>query len=287
MWLLTLILLASCTPDKSTVAPSDGKLPQRIISLSPSTTEVLYGVGAFERVVAVSRYCDYPEQAKALPKVGDWAATNNEFLLSLKPDLVVVPSPQVPFVKDRLAALSIPMLEVPSQSLDDALNSITLIGKATGNVAEAQKLFDETKAQLETVKASVKDKPRPRVLLVADRVPGSLRGMYVATGDSFLAQLVEVAGGEVLRPPDSGTGYVQLSKEALAAFNPEVIIDFVQTREDAMSENTLEVWREMPTLRAVQTGNIVSMRGETYALHPSQFVGATARRFREILHGQQ
>ncbi len=262
--------------------------PKRIISLSPNTTEILYGVGAFERVIAVSKYCDYPPEVNNLPRVGDWQSMNNEFILSLKPDLVTVATAQVPFVRDRLNAMKIPTVEVPSQTLDDALNAMLIIGKATGNESQAMKLQQETRAQLDAVRERVKNLNRPRVLLVADRVPGSLRGIYIATGDSFLAQLIEVAGGDVIKPPDAGTGYVQLNKEALVALNPEIIIDLVQNTESAgaLSEDAQTVWSELPQLRAVQNKRIVNLRGETYIIHPSQFVGKTAERFARIIHPQ-
>src|SRR4051794_11839079 len=77
---------------------------QRIISLSPSTTEVLWGVGAFPRVVAVSDYDDFPPEVKNLPKIGGWSNTNLEQVATLKPDMVVLTQSQAPMIKDKLDA---------------------------------------------------------------------------------------------------------------------------------------------------------------------------------------
>ena len=123
----------------------------------------------------------------------------------------------------------------------------------------------------------------PRVLLVADRVPGSLRGIYVASGESFLTQLVEVAGGASIKPPEAGAGYVAINKEALIEFDPEIIIDMVQSSEGKFAEDPREVWRELPSLRAVRDNRVVSIR-DTYVLHPSQFVGKTAQAFARVIH---
>ena len=113
--------------------PASGGKPARIISLTPSTTEILYGVGAFGRVVAVSDYCSYPPEASTLPRVGGWNNPNMEQIASLRPDLVVFSDAQAQFVKDKVEAAGIRTLEVPTQTLEDAYKSIELIGRATGD----------------------------------------------------------------------------------------------------------------------------------------------------------
>ncbi|MFL6231109.1 MAG: helical backbone metal receptor, partial [Pyrinomonadaceae bacterium] len=105
---------------------------QRIISLSPSATEVIWGVGAFPRVVAVSDYDDFPPEVKNLPKIGGWSNTNLEQVATLKPDLVVLTQSQAPMIKDKLDALGVPILVVPSYTVADALASITQVGTAVG-----------------------------------------------------------------------------------------------------------------------------------------------------------
>src|SRR3972149_4198581 len=92
-------------------------VPQRIISLSPTITEIIYGIGAFDRVVAVSEFCDFPPEVEKLPRVGGWQNTNLEKLASLRPDLVILTEAQAPFIQHHLDALGIPILVVRSQSL--------------------------------------------------------------------------------------------------------------------------------------------------------------------------
>jgi ABC-type Fe3+-hydroxamate transport system substrate-binding protein len=110
----------------------DGR-PQRIISLTPSTTEILAGVGAFERVVAVSDYCTYPAQVKHLPRIGGWQNTNLEQVASFRADLIVMTQAQEPFIRERVEALGARTLVVRDRTLDDALSAITEVGRATGN----------------------------------------------------------------------------------------------------------------------------------------------------------
>ncbi len=272
---------AGATPGDTAAATTPR--PERIISLSPSATEILYGVGAFERVVAVSDYCDYPPEVKNLPRIGGWQNTNLERVASFRPDLVVLAEAQAPFVKDKLEALGIRTLVVPSRTLEDALTAIEQIGAGVGREREGRELAAKARGEIEEVRARVSGLPRRRVLCVVDRVPGTLRDLYAATEGSFISQLVEAAGGESIAPP-AATGWGKIQKEAVVSLDPEIIIDLMmQPSPGALSEDTQAVWRELPRVRAVREGRIHSLR-ETSLIHPSQFVGPAARRFAELIH---
>ena len=286
---LVLFLLAALNgcggallPAKSPATPGDARRPERIISLSPSTTEILYGVGAFGRVVAVSDYCQYPPEAASLPHIGGWQNINLERIAALHPDLIIMTDAEEPLVKDRLDALGVRTLAVRSRTIEDALSAIEQIGRATGNYSEAQALAAQTRRQLEEVSARTRNRARPRVLCVVDRVPGTLRDLYAATGGSFLAQLIETAGGQSVAPP-AEKGYTQISKEAVVALDPDIIIDMVQGGKGKLAEDPKSVWQELPQIKAVRDGRIYSLH-EMSVIHPSQFVGETARRFAQIIH---
>jgi iron complex transport system substrate-binding protein len=280
--LLALMLVAACA-SVGPVVPSFGGRPARIISLTPSTTEILFGVGAFDRVVAVSDYCSYPPQVDKLPRVGGWNNPNMEQIASLRPDLVVFSDAQAQFVKDKVEAAGIKTLSVPSQTLEDAYKSIELIGRATGDEEAARKLLEQTRMSVETVRLTTERLPKRRVLCVVDRVPGTLRDLYTAGGDSFIAQLIRIAGGEPVSPP-TREGWGKIQKEAVVSLDPDVVLDLMmQKPAGGLAEDTLTVWKELPTLRAVREGRIYPVRDET-VLHPSQLVGDSARKFAELIH---
>lgn len=285
------LMLAACSRDAGhigagananqarTLKPS----PQRIISLSPSTTEVLWGVGAFPRVVAVSDYDDFPPEVKNLPKIGGWSNTNLEQVATLKPDLVVMTESQAPLIKDKLDALSLSTLVVPSYTVADALASITQIGAAVGEEDAARKLLEETRGKLDAVRAATQNLKRPRVLCIVDRVPGTLRGLYAASEGSFFVELIEIAGGESIAPHAAG-GFGQIGKEAIVTLDPDIIIDMAQSSNDSqLAEDPKEVWNELAQVKAVRTGRVYALR-DTSVLHPSQRIGDTARKFAELLH---
>ena len=279
---LALLLGAACQR-KGLVPASAPSKPTRIISLSPNTTEILYGVGAFSRVVAVSDYCTYPPQVEKLPRVGGWNNPNMEQIAGLRPDLVIFSEAQSQFVKEKVEALGVRTLAVPGNTLDDALKAIELVGEATGDREAAHKLDAETRAEIDSVRQATQSLPRRRVLCVVDRVQGTLRDIYTAAPGSFIAQLIEAAGGETVSPP-AATGWGKLQKEAVVSLDPEVIIDLMMHKEDGrFDEDTLAVWGELPSLRAVREKRVYAVRDET-VLHPSQFVGDTARKFAELIH---
>jgi iron complex transport system substrate-binding protein len=256
--------------------------PQRIISLSPNITEILDGVGAFKRVVAVSDFCDYPAATQKLPRVGGWQTTSLEQVHALRPDLVILTQAQAPFVQGPLDSLGFKTLVVKGLTLQDTIEAIGLIGKATGNEGEAENLTQQVISKLDAVRSRTQQLVRPRVLCVVDRVPGTLRDIYTATQGSFLSELIEIAGGECISPR-AAEGYIKMSIEAVATLNPEIVIDMVQGAKGRFAENPTQVWQQLSEISAVREGRIYPIR-ETSVLHPSQFVADTARSFGKIIH---
>ena len=175
--------------------------PQRIVSVSPTVTEILYGIGAFDRVVAVTEYCLYPPEAQKLPKVGGWSTPGVEKVASFHPDLVVFSDAQAPFLQNPLQQLGIRTALAPSGTVADAFTAIAELGKATGHDRQAGELAAKTRAALDAVRKRAAGLPHPSVLLIVDRTPGTLREMYAARQGSFLAELVEIAGGRIVAGP--------------------------------------------------------------------------------------
>ena len=226
--------------------------PQRIISLSPSVTEILWGIGAFDRVVAVSTFCEYPEEVKGLPRVGGWTNTNLEQVVGLAPDIVILTDAQAPLVEGRLQALGFETLAVGSQSLADIFAAIESIGAAVGSPEGAAALSSEMHAELDAISKRTAGRGRPSVLCVVDRLPGTLRDLYVATEGSYLTDLVRIAGGDPITPP-APHNYAQISTEALVSFDPEVVLDMVQALAipvavgtSDLAEDPKAVWQTVP-----------------------------------------
>jgi iron complex transport system substrate-binding protein len=254
--------------------------PQRIISLSPNTTEILYGVGAFSKVIAVSQFCSYPPEVSKLPRVGAWQTTDVEKIVALHPDLVILTKAQEPFIADKLIAFSLASIAVPSETLADIYTAIHMIGKATGRKTEAAHLIADTRSSLDRIRNATTSLPRRTTLICVDRTPGTLSDLYVATPGSYLVELIDIAGGKSITAPQA-SGYGKLSQEALLTLNPEMIIDLAHGPN--IGDRVLDAWKDMPDLRAVREKHIYPIYDPT-VVHPSQLVVNTAQLFAKILH---
>jgi iron complex transport system substrate-binding protein len=279
------LLFAGCNGGPAAVSPASTVAPQRIVSLSPNVTEILYGIGAWPQVIAVSQYCTYPEDVKNKPRVNGWDRTNLEQVVALKPDFVIGVEAQEPFVREKLDKLGVKSLFLKGQKLADVFRSIVEIGQATGHEAAATELTAKTEAEIEQVRQTVAGLPRPRVLCVIDRLPGTIRDIYTATRGSFIDELIQIAGGDPVAPPGQ-EGYGKITKEAVLSLNPEVIIDMVQGSKGKFGEDPISVWDELPEVDAVRNKRIYPMTDE-WVIHPSQFVGQTAKTFARVLHPEK
>jgi iron complex transport system substrate-binding protein len=256
--------------------------PRRLVSLSPNLTEIIYGVGAFDQLVGVSQYTSYPPAVSKLPLVGGWQNPDYEKLLALRPDLVLMDVGQAQFVQDKCKQLGLRVMVVADEKVADVYAAIAAIGQATGHETEARKLLAATRDGLERVSQKTAGLPKLKVVLIVDRTPGTLRDLYTATAGSYLAELVEIAGGRIAVPPDK-LGYAKLSKEDLLAADPDVVLDFTHGAVGPFAGNPMEAWKEMPELKAVRTHRVHAVN-EDYVPHASQRMVQTAELFARLIH---
>ncbi|MGE5139159.1 MAG: ABC transporter substrate-binding protein [Rudaea sp.] len=200
------------------------KPPERIISLAPSTTEIVFALGAGQRVIAVDAFSDYPEQAKSLPKVTQGANYNYEQIVSLKPDLVLAAGITSPEVIKKLEDLKLTVLVVgaPSQSFASAESDIELAGKALGAEQLAGQVTQDMEKKIADVKTAVANaKDKPKVYWELDATDPSKP--YAPGTGSFLDDLISLAGGENVTA-SAGQAYSQVNAEEIIKANPDVII---------------------------------------------------------------
>jgi iron complex transport system substrate-binding protein len=257
-------------------------VPQRIVSLSPDLTEMLYGVGAFSGVVAVSNFDTYPPEVARLPRVGQLNDLSYEKLMALRPDLVVINEAQAPFLEDTLRQLRFRVLKISNRSIQEVYDSILAIGRATGKESEAVRLVAATREGLDRVARKTAGLSKPRVVMIVDRIPGTLRDLYTATEGSYLAQLIDIAGGRIAIAPVA-SGYAKLSTEDLLAANPDVILDFVHGAKSRFGGNPIEAWQEIPELKAMREHRIYGVN-EDFVPHASQRMVQTAELFLKLIH---
>jgi len=195
---------------------------RRIVSLSPATTELLFAIGAGERVVGRTRWCDYPAAALAVPSVGDGMPPNLEAVLAQRPDLVLLyRSPQNAEALRQFREAGVATLQLTLDHLADVGRVARLLGSLTGRRAAADSLaggLDSALAGERRAADAVPPGARPRVLLLAwDQPP-----IAIGAG-SFQSEILELAGGTNLfgdlRAPSA-----TVSIEAIAARNPDLVL---------------------------------------------------------------
>jgi iron complex transport system substrate-binding protein len=230
-------------------------VPQRIISLSPNLTEMIYDLGAQDRLVGDTDYCQFPAEAKKKEKIGGWINPNFEKIVSLKPDLVVALKFHDKAV-NTLKKLNIPVVVFNCDSVKDILETYTQLGKLLGREKRAKTAQQELEKRLEAVKQKGKGKKPLSVLFVVGRTPGTLNQIYAVGPQTFVDELIQMAGGvNVLH--DAKTGYPLVSKEELIQRNPDVIIDSVLSHEVEVRKAEKEsTWDQMPVLQAVKNQHV-------------------------------
>lgn len=231
-WLLALLTIAlaltACSPGEQTpteyVFDDLGRLvaingtPQRIISLAPSNTEILFALGLEEELVGVTDFCDYPPEALEKEKVGNYDTPDIEKILVLNPDLILVAYGTTMEVINSMVELGLTVFGIKTTDLDDLLNDIRTIGEITDKEVEAQALTSELETRIEAVTDQTGElEERPSVFYFIWNEP-----IFTVGSGTFEDVIIEEAGG--VNIGHNSSGYFVMSMEDVIARNPEVIV---------------------------------------------------------------
>jgi iron complex transport system substrate-binding protein len=194
--------------------------PERIVSLTPATTELVFALGAGERLVGRGEYDDYPAAAAAAPAVATFTGVHHEVLVGLEPDLVIAGGNNFTAAADvsRMRELGMPVLVLYAPTFDGVIADIELVGRAIGAEDQASALVQDMRLREEEVTAAVAGLVRPRVFYEIGDQPE----LYGPAPDSFVADMVNLAGGEPITTSDPAVFAMPL--ERLVALDPEVIV---------------------------------------------------------------
>jgi len=267
-WALLLVLAACSRP-----GPAEGE-PRRIVSLLPAWTEVLTALGAGDRLIACTDYC---EPGRALPRI-DWRAPRSaEQIARLGPDLVLKQQPRAPHdpLREALRSLGIRVIELPSETIEDVRAAFLAIGKVVGRGEEGRALQQRFDAELDGVRRSVAGRGKPRVLFIYTRSPGVVANLGAAGPGTFIDEMIAIAGGANALA-DAGEPYVQLDLERLVRLEPDVVIDNLPPEADPEA-----VWKEAELVAAR-----VRFVRDNRMLVPGPRLPAAAARLAAMIHGR-
>ena len=284
--LTVLVFIFGCDHAPTQMQPeSKMKSIQRIVSLTPSLTEVIYALEVDERLVGVTSFCRYPVEAQSKAKVGGLLNPNIEAILSLNPDLAIL-TPENQGNRERLIDLGIQVEVIPHHQLLDIPRSYRTLGKLLKIEGRAKKLADEFENQLLKFSQSVSQFKRPKVLICVGRShnDGNLENLFVAGRKTFYHELIEKAGG-VNVFPDSEVRYPTISLEGLLRLDPEVIIDLVPDIKSVGrdEESVLSDWMLAESLSAVKNKR-VHIFTESYISIPGPRILKLLEDLIEVLH---
>jgi iron complex transport system substrate-binding protein len=259
---------------------SDNK-PQRIVSLSPNLTQVIYALGYMDQVVGVTIFDEYPPQVIDLPKVGGWINPNYEAILALNPDLVVLMKDQDISFGDKLRTLGLKTFIAKSNdSIKDIIQAISDLGEILGESEEAKKLTLGIQSDLNEIEQKTKNTKKKSVMIVVGRNPGTLEDIYVIGRNNYMDELITLAGGENV--VENERNALKITKEAIFSYNPDVIIEINHQQIDREAE-ILAIWNTLKQVEAVKN-NQVHILSSKVLLHPSQRIVDGAQTLTEILH---
>jgi iron complex transport system substrate-binding protein len=267
------------------LAPSQAQTParpQRIVSLIPAVTEMIYAMGDGARVAAVSTYDHFPAEVATLPRVGGLLDPSVERILAIKPDLVIVYATQKELI-ERLERAGIPYFNYQHKALPDILTTIRAVGARIGSAARGDALAAGMQRSLDEIRAKTAGLAHPATLLVFERDPASLRNVYASGGYGFLHDMLEIAGG---RNVFAGVKQqaVQASTEMLIASKPEVIVELLygDSLKNADIGKELRAWDALASIPAVRARRIFALTGDEFVVPGPRVVEATRKLARAI-----
>jgi len=246
------------------------------VSLSPALTEVLFAIGAGDRVVGVTDYCDFPPEARSRPKVGGFASPSVEVVLALRPDLVLVspgPGNRDPALALRRAGVRLEV--VPAETVEDSLAAIGEVARLCGLPEQGAALAASVRARLDAVAARSGGAPGIPVLFCVQIDP------LIAAGKGTLpSELLEIAGG---RNVVTAERYPRIGIETVIEAAPEVILQARMDVSDAATARREETfWSRWPGIPAVRDGRVVVLSAPV-ALRPGPRVADAAEQIEALL----
>ena len=230
------------------IVPDD---PQRIISLAPSITEIIFALGRDQRLKGATQFSDFPPKAQDLPKVGSYIRLDLERIVALEPDLCFAIKDGNPkSLVDRVESLGIPVYAVDPRNLASVMETLLEMGRLLNAAQRAHAIVEDMRARIDRVKSVVAGtSSRPKVFFQIGISP------IVSVGTkTFIHELIVLAGGKNLA--QGPTPYPRFSREQILGLSPDILIITSMTR-GASFEDVKKEWAQWPDLPAVKNDRIL------------------------------
>ena len=257
------------------------KLPQRIVSLAPSNTEMLFALGLGDKIVGTTDYCDYPEAAKSKTRVSGYSTPDLEKLVSVEPDFIVAESIQEKTVLPALEKLGIPVFVTSATSIDIILKDIEALGKINGKSKAAEKLIAKMTQRIEAITSrttSLTQDDRPQVLYVIWFNP-----IWTMGSNTFTDDLITQSGGINIFSADFEKSRV-VSLEAVVNKNPQVIIVSAMATSAEMIFNSIKKETRLVTVDAIENNRIYKISDSNIIERPGPRIIEGLEEMAKLIH---
>lgn len=240
-----LVVVVACTEESAPPVPAAPVTAERIVSLAPNLTELVFTVGAGKQLVGVSAWSDFPREVLELPVVGNAFTVDQEQLALAKPDLLLVWESGTPtHVVDELRSIGYNVAAIRTRELDDVANALLKIGELTGHQLEAEKAAADYRTQLQSLRDQYASLPPIRVFYQV-----AARPLYTVNNEHYISELISICGGDNIFN-DLNELAPTVDVEAVVDRDPEVLLASTDAGDDAFVE-----WERWPDMAANRIGN--------------------------------
>jgi iron complex transport system substrate-binding protein len=235
--------------------------PERIVSLAPNVTEMLYALGLGDKIVGVTNFCDHPAEARKKPKMGGMIDPSLEAVLSARPDIVIMTTDGNPEgFEERLNKRGIKTYVLYGRRLSELSRDIVLLGRALGVGDKAESLATEIKKSLNAIRSDAARSAKGKsVLFVISPEP-----LIVAGPGTLIDDAIKLLGWNNMAS-DSKTNYPKFSIEEVVRRSPDAIIIGMAANMDTHSRNLL---KRLQMVDAVRKGRVYYVNDDLYRLGP-------------------
>jgi len=246
----------------------------RVISLSPSTTEIMFDLGLEKRLIGVSRFCQLPSGYENIENIGGYLDPNYEKIAALKPDLLIL-LPEQEGVGRYLSGLGLKTLTIDNKTVEDILDGISVLGSAFGRKGRADSLVSSINSRIEGIRRSRQVTERPRVLISIghDFGSGKAQEVYAAGKGTYYDQLLSIAGGENVCD-NRMVSFPVMSSEGILSLDPDIVIELIPVAgmEDLTDEEIRAEWDCLAGIAAVRDNRVHIIRKEYSHIPGPRFI---------------
>jgi iron complex transport system substrate-binding protein len=256
-------------------AVPQSSVPQKVVSLAPSVTETIFALGFGDRLVGVTTSCDYPAEARKIPKIGGFMNPSLETIVAKRPDIVIGASSATDPAKAReMERLGLEVTLISLASVSDILSSIKSIARSLGSPEAGEKLVHKITLQMDQVRERVAPAPRRSTLLLV-----GLRPLIAVGGKNFIDELITLAGGKNIAG-DAAQPWLNLPDEYVVAKAPQVIIEAgMGSERDQIAKH----WADLKSIPAVQHRRVYRYPSDKI-LRPGPRIGEGLEEIARLLH---